>query len=114
MVMVSATGAKPNATAHGIMKEYWDKVIMVKTPQQLGLCVLQFRYRKAKVQEGADPKERRGILAMALNQLDEDHKKLWPILVNYLLEGEGAEALAGAAPKGPLQREVARLLGRAK
>eukprot|EP00959_Pyramimonas_sp_CCMP1952_P189942 3973673-Pyramimonas_sp.AAC.1 len=89
------------------MTEFWTKVVRMQTPAQLGLFVLQRRYKKARqVKEGQDePMEKRGVLTVALNTQDlETARTLWPILMEYLVKVEQRDPIPGAAPRGPTER----------
>lgn len=99
-------GSLPDEEFHAVVLDFWKNVVMGKTAAQLEEVCKQFRYRKGRATEEGD---KFGVLAIAFAPKGVGVKLAAPV-VGYLKLLEGSQVLAGAAPRGPLEREAARHL----
>ncbi|CAK0810292.1 unnamed protein product [Prorocentrum cordatum] len=106
MEITAPGGGTPKADGHNIFLEYWQQVTAAKKPQEIAEQSLHCKYRKART----TGEEAKGVLSFVLNSRVPSANSQYPILVDYLVKVEKAEAVHGPAPRGPLEREAGSLL----
>ncbi|CAK0841519.1 unnamed protein product [Prorocentrum cordatum] len=97
---------------------YFTKYIQSAAPHTVGNHVLHFRYRKHKGRKTEtsgsssqqQTKEGRMTFAFSYNEPGMMARELVLWWLNYEEDQKRAEQLIGPAPKGPLEREAARIL----
>ncbi|CAK0790757.1 unnamed protein product, partial [Prorocentrum cordatum] len=96
--------ATQNPTVHNILMLCWKEHVMVRSPKQLEYDCFQFHCRKSRA--GDDKEEKGGVLSMAFARQGAG-SVVGPTLWTCIKE---LGALAGAAPRGPLEREASKCL----
>ena len=101
------------ASESKVFKDYFEKYMNTQTPTQVAKHVLHFRYRKYKGKKDQDPPEggKKGRLTFAFSY-DGPGKEARSLLTQFLNNEKVscATQLVGPAPRGPLEREAARIL----
>ena len=93
-----------------VYANYWKEVVQVKDPVELQEQVKYFRVKKVQPPPKGGKKEKELVKIMfSFNCHDQWGKDIQAALIKQLVM-EKAERKAGAAPRGPLEREAARLL----
>ena len=97
-------GAHPEGKRYMVIREYWETVILRRQPNEIAMDVLHFKYRKAgKHQE-------RGVLSLAVSMRDPKVVQMWEAALVLIQQHFSIKRTTGPAPRGPLEREVSRLL----
>eukprot|EP00959_Pyramimonas_sp_CCMP1952_P106996 2236261-Pyramimonas_sp.AAC.1 len=88
------------------MKQILDERLKAITIEEIGTLVLYCRAKIQKKQEGEDQR------ATILLKVDHSHQltSVMASLIFRTIEIEGGKKLIGAAPGGPLEREISRML----
>ncbi|CAK0838117.1 unnamed protein product, partial [Prorocentrum cordatum] len=98
-----------------VFYEYFQKHLAQKLPTDVAKQVLHFRYKKFKPTKNQDratvaAEEKKGRLTFAFSY-DEPGREARSLLIQFLNSDKAkATQLVGPAPRGPLEREAARLL----
>eukprot|EP00959_Pyramimonas_sp_CCMP1952_P225988 4726052-Pyramimonas_sp.AAC.1 len=80
---------------------------MLKTPSEIGADVLHSRYKMAR----KDNTDQKGVLSLAVCMKNPLAGPMWTAAaLGYMVQVQKIERVTGPAPKGPLEREVSRIV----
>ncbi|CAK0850049.1 unnamed protein product [Prorocentrum cordatum] len=104
--LAKAGAVHADESIYGPIKEYWETVILHKAPSEIGADALHFRCKKAR-KDSADAK---GVPSMAACMKNPLVSAMWTAALGHMVRAQKIERVAGPAPKGPLEREVSRIV----
>eukprot|EP00959_Pyramimonas_sp_CCMP1952_P154289 3227945-Pyramimonas_sp.AAC.1 len=103
----SKDGNHPNEKYYATLRGFWADVVFQSTATQIGELVTHFRYKKAR---NDAPEPRVGVLSVCVQLRATHMPAVWETLTAYFLQSANMSRLAGPAPKGPLERDLERVL----
>ena len=91
-------------------KQVWENTIVSSEMETIAEAVLYFRLKPLRKEEGVEQQ------CLVITNFNKDTKLALacrPYIMN-VLQYEGATAVHGSAPRGPLEREIAKMVNNAK
>ena len=88
-----------------VLEEFWKEVVCVEDSEKLGSCITHFQAKKNKA-----PNKKEKVRLIFSFDLHERNMKLIRDIVIAEIKKEGGQRKLGSAPRGPLQRELNRLV----
>ncbi|CAK0891491.1 unnamed protein product, partial [Prorocentrum cordatum] len=109
-LMIAAATIKGLATLVGpeakkVLEEFWRTVVCAEGSEPLGSCIAHFQAKKNKA-----PNEEEKVRLIFSFDLHERNMKLIRGIIIAEIKRDGGQRKLGEAPRGPLQRELNRLL----